>query len=356
MFINRIKKLRTKIREQELEGILITNLNNCRYLSGFTGSSVALFITDESAILMTDFRYREQAANQAPNFQIEQVDSNFNLGLSNLINKIGLERIGFETEYISYAVYYSYFDTIRTTRLIPTEGLVEEIRMEKDEQEIQLIKKAAAIADNAFNYIITQIKPGVTEKFLAWELEKFMRENGAEKLAFDTIIASGERGALPHGLASERKIQRGDLVTLDFGAVFNGYNSDLTRTVAVGVICKEQKEVYELVLESQKKAIDELTPGSKGKEIDAVARRIIAGKGYSQYFGHGLGHGVGLEVHEQPRLNKISEVILKPGMVVTIEPGVYIPNRFGLRIEDMAVLTEEGCEILTATQKELIII
>lgn len=352
----RMNKLREKIEQLQLDGILVTDLNNCKYISGFTGSSAALFITNKDAILMTDFRYLEQAAVQAPDFKIEQVRSDFGEGLSRLVRRLGLKNIGFEAIHTSYSTYYSYLDMIGTARLVSTEGIIEEIRMQKDLEELQLIRQAVAIADEAFQYILTRIQPGVTEMFLAWELEKFMRENGAEKIAFDIIVASGERGALPHGRADERKIQKGDLITMDFGAVYAGYNSDITRTVAVGTISEEQKKVYSLVLNAQKEAIKALAPGYKAKEIDAVARCIISEAGYADCFGHGLGHGVGLAVHEEPRLNNSGEIVLQPGMVVTIEPGVYIPNRFGLRIEDMAVLTAEGCEVLTTAQKELIII
>ncbi|HHV72913.1 MAG TPA: aminopeptidase P family protein [Clostridia bacterium] len=352
----RVCKIREKIKFCNLDALLITNPINCRYLSGFTGSSGVLLITNEEAILMTDFRYLEQAAVQATDFKVEQASSDFSEGLARLVKKFELKKIGFEAEHISYATYCTYLNALGKASLIPTEGLVEEIRMIKDEQEIQLIKKAASIADQAFDYIINLVKPGVTEKFLAWELEKFMREEGAEKLSFDTIVASGERGALPHGLASDRKIEKGDFITFDFGAVYQGYHSDLTRTIAVGPISAEQERVYKLVLSAQMEAINKLAPGYTGKEIDEIARNIIKEKGYGEYFGHGLGHGVGLAVHEEPRLAVNSNLFLKPGMVVTVEPGIYIPSRFGLRIEDMVLLTEEGCTVLTTACKKLIIL
>ena len=234
--------------------------------------------------------------------------------------------------------------------------MLEEIRAVKDDTELSAIAMAEKIGDRAFSYILGEIKPGVSEKEIALKLELKMRELGASGLSFDTIVVSGERTSMPHGEPSDKLIENGDFVTMDFGCIFNGYCSDMTRTVAVGSVTDEQRDIYNVVLRAQKTTCDAIKAGMKGSEVDAVARKIISDAGYGECFGHGLGHGVGLEIHEAPTANTRSEEILKPKMLVTIEPGIYIPKKFGVRIEDLSIVTENGIINLTGSEKELIIL
>ena len=234
--------------------------------------------------------------------------------------------------------------------------MIEKLRMIKTDDEIRTIRRAAEIADEAFSHILTFIKPGVTELEVSNELEFFMRRLGASESSFDTIVASGKRSALPHGVATGKTIENGDMVTLDFGALYDGYVSDITRTVAVGEPTEELKKIYHIVLEAQMRACSALKPGMTGKEADAVARDYIKDHGYGEAFGHSTGHGIGLEVHEGPGLSFRSDTVLKPGMVVTVEPGIYVPGLGGVRIEDDVLITEDGCELLTSSPKELIIL
>lgn len=348
--MNRLGLLRDLIRQQGLDGVLVSKPENRRYFSGFTGSSGHLLITLEEARLITDFRYIEQAAGQAPNFTIVRHGSDLYPTLKTEIDGTGLKKVGFEGDFLTWDAQQ------RLTGVAPETVSVhlDDLRMAKDDTEIALIRKAVQLADDAFTHVLPFIKPGVSEADIALELEFHMRKNGAEKLAFDIIVASGKRSALPHGRASAKRIEAGDLVTMDFGAVYQGYHSDITRTVCVGRATARQREVYDLVLAAQLAGVAAVAPGKTGREVDAVARDIISAAGYGDYFGHGLGHGVGLAIHEQPRLAPGSETLLAPGMAVTVEPGIYLPDWGGVRIEDTVVVSAAGAEILTASSKEFI--
>jgi len=253
-------------------------------------------------------------------------------------------------------MYQKLKEKLDLDSLNPEESLVEELRIIKDESEIEKIKKAVEIADQGFQFLIDFIEPGKSEKEVALELEFFMKRQGGEANAFDFIVASGKRGALPHGVASEKKIELGDLVTIDFGTVYQGYHSDITRTLAVGEPTAKLRDIYELVLTAQEKVIAEIKAGMDCFDADKIARDFIAEAGYKDNFGHGLGHGVGLEIHEAPRLSYTSEAVLKAGMVVTDEPGIYVSGLGGVRIEDDLLITESGCEVLNSAPKELIIL
>lgn len=351
---NRFEVLRAAITENNVDGIIITKQQNWHYLSGFTGSNALLLITPSDNLLFTDFRYLEQASNEAAGFKIIKPTALMVDALAEQVNSMGLKRIGFEDDSISYHEYTVYKDKLQGIELIPLHQEVEKIRWVKDQKEIEALKTAAEITDKAFDYILDKIKPGIKEVEIALELEYFMRKNGAQKLAFDIIAASGFRAALPHGTASNKQIASGEFVVLDFGAVYDGYHADMTRTVVIGQPDEQHQQIYDLVLRAQKKAIDLIRPGVKCSTIDLAARDLISVEGYGANFGHSLGHSVGLEIHESPSFSPKDDTVLEPGMVLTVEPGVYLNGWGGVRIEDLVVVTSGGCEILSKSPKELI--
>ncbi|BCJ85934.1 M24 family metallopeptidase [Effusibacillus dendaii] len=351
---DRLTRLREGMASQSIDGILILKPENRRYISGFTGTAAYLLISDKEAVLITDFRYMEQAQKQAPDFRVVKHGAMAVDTIREESNRLGIKRLGFEEDHMTYAMYASYKDSLAPVELVPTKGLTDKPRMRKDQVEIGILKQAAEIADAAFSHILGYLRPGISERDVAIELEFFMRRQGAAGPSFDTIVASGVRSSLPHGVASDKKLEQGDFVTLDFGALYKGYCSDITRTVVIGEPSDKQREIYEIVLAAQLHALQNIKPGMTGKEADALARSLIASKGYGEQFGHSLGHGIGLNIHEEPRLSTASDVELLPGMVVTVEPGIYIPGFGGVRIEDDVVITETGIEILTSSTKDLL--
>ncbi|MDY0408412.1 Xaa-Pro peptidase family protein [Virgibacillus soli] len=353
--MNKLNLLRQALVEQKLDALIITNPFNRRYMTGFTGTAGVAIVSEKAAIFITDFRYTSQATTQVKDFTIVEHKQGLEQEVSNQLKEIHAKRIGFEKHDMSFATYEQYQDVI-DGQLIPTSELVERLRMIKSDEELLVMKKAAEIADAAFEHIQGFIKPGVREIEVSNELEFYMRKLGATSSSFDTIVASGFRSALPHGVASEKEIQNGELVTLDYGALYNGYCSDITRTVAVGEISEELRTIYNTVLEAQLIGVNGIKPGMTGKEADALTRDYITKAGYGQYFGHSTGHGLGMEVHEAPGLSYRSDVKLEVGMVVTVEPGIYIPRVGGCRIEDDIVITKDGNERLTTSSKELIIL
>lgn len=354
MGLNRISKLRTVLQERGLDAMLITSGVNRRYLSGFTGSSGYVLVTGEQAYLLTDFRYMTQAADQAyPGVSVVEHGIKFIETVRDLLpSGANKPRLGFEQNLVSYGAYVSYAEALPNAELVPVSGAVEDLRMFKDESELAVMQRAADLADNTYRHILGIVKPGMTERDVDLEMEFYMRSHGATSSSFDTIVASGERSAMPHGVASGKVIETGDFITFDFGALLDGYCSDLTRTIAVGTPDPKLKTIYDIVLEAQLYALDNIKPGMTGRECDALARDIIARHGYGEQFGHSLGHGLGMEVHESPRLSKLSDDVLQPGMVVTVEPGIYVPGLGGVRIEDDVVVTANGVERLTKSSKE----
>ena len=348
----RVERLRQRLQELDLEALFVTNAVNRRYLSGFTGSAGYLVITMQEALLITDFRYREQAPQQAAGFRVIEHTGNPAVTIAETLRELGIRRIGFEQHDVSYADYQSYAKEFGI-EMVPADQLVEQLRMTKDEEELKLIQEACDLVDRTYEHMLGFIRPGMTERDVALELEFFMRAHGADGPSFDTIVASGVRSSLPHGAASEKVLEPGDFVTLDFGAYMNGYCSDITRTVVLGPLSDRHREIYEIVLEAQLLALERIKPGMTGQEADRIARDFIASRGYGEQFGPGLGHGLGMEVHEQPRLARTGSIVLEPGMVVTIEPGIYIPGFGGVRIEDDALVTETGLKRLTKSTKEL---
>jgi Xaa-Pro aminopeptidase len=354
MVKNRLVELRKKLSPMGIDGLLITRPENRRYMTGFTGSSGVAVVTGDDACFITDFRYVEQATYQAPEFRIIEHGLKMADTLRETVEKAGIKRLGFEKDVITYKQHETFLSSLPGIELVPTEGIVETLRTVKDEHEIDSICRAEAIGDAAFSHVLDIIKPGMTEIDVALEIEWFMRKNGAEGIGFEVIVASGERGAMPHGVASSKRLAEGELVVMDFGAVYKGYRGDMTRTVSLGKASPEQRRIYDIVLEAQEAALQGIFPGKTGKGIDSLARKVIEDAGYGDNFGHGLGHGVGLAVHEEPRLSVTATEELLPGMVVTVEPGIYIPGVLGVRIEDLVVVSESGIRNLTSSPKELI--
>ncbi len=352
MIEERLASLYKLMTANSLDGIIVTKPENRHYFSGFTGSSGMLVLGGQSPVLLTDFRYIEQAKQQAPLYQVIRHGASMLVTLADVSRTAGLRRIGFESDYITWDYYRQLTEQLTAAELVPV--TLDALRMVKDRMELGLLAKAVKIADAAFNQTLKIIKPGITELDIALELEYQMRKRGAEKPAFDTIVASGVRSALPHGRASNKAVEAGDFVTMDFGAVYEGYHSDMTRTVVAGKASPKQREIYNTVLAAQLAGVQAVKAGRAGKEVDGVAREVIAAAGYGDFFGHGLGHGVGLFIHEEPRLSPSGEVILAPGMVVSVEPGIYIPDWGGVRIEDLVAVSAAGCTILTASSKDLI--
>ncbi|MEK4305149.1 M24 family metallopeptidase [Oceanobacillus sp. FSL K6-0251] len=351
--MTKLDRLREKLEENKADAIIIDSPYNRRYMTNFTGTAGTALITADKALFITDFRYTEQAAEQAAAFEIIEHKQGMIQEIANQIDKLGVKRLAFEKNYTTYSQFETYQNQF-SQELIPVEGIVEALRMIKTPDELEIMKKAAKIADDAFAHIQSFIEPGVKEIDISNELEFFMRRQGATSSSFDTIVASGLRSALPHGVASDKQMAEGELVTLDFGALYEGYCSDITRTVAVGEISAALREIYDIVLEANLRGVKGTKAGMSGKEADALTRDYIKEKGYGDRFGHSTGHAVGMEVHESPGLSTRSEAILEPGMVVTVEPGIYVPGVGGCRIEDDIVITKDGNERLTFAPKELI--
>ena len=352
----RLARLRQRMDREGVEALWIGSPANRRYLSGFTGSSAWLLITADRAELWTDFRYLEQAAAEAPGFEIVRHELQLYEHLGRRLRELGVSRLGFERDHVRYGEWQRLRAAVpEEIELVPVAGWVEELRRVKDAREIEIIRRAARLADEALLEVLAGLRPGITERELALELEFAMRRRGADGVAFDLIVASGPRAALPHGSPTERVIGAGEFVTLDYGALVDGYASDCTRTVVAGRAGDRHREIYQIVLEAQRRALEAIRPGVTGAEVDRAARRVIEEAGYGAHFGHATGHGVGLEVHEGPRLSATGqEDVLAPGMVVTVEPGIYLPGWGGVRIEDLVLVTESGGEILTRVTKELL--
>ena len=353
--MQRVKKVQEKLSKYNIDALLVTNMFNVRYLANFTGSTGLVVITKENAYFVTDFRYTEQAAAEAKGFEIIKNEGPIFDEVAKIVKNDKIEKIGFEQENVTYSTY-NIINELISCELVPVTGLVEKLREVKTDDEIALIKEAIDITEKAYDYILGFVKPGVTEIEVANELDFYMRKEGAQGVSFDTIVASGVRSAMPHGVASDKVIEEGDMVTIDFGCYYNGYVSDMTRTFAVGDPGEELKEIYEIVYQANKKVNESAKAGMTGAELDAIARDYIAEHGYGPQFGHTLGHGIGLEVHEGPSLSFRNEDKLVENNIVTNEPGIYEPGLGGVRIEDDLVIKENGVEVLMTTPKELIIL
>lgn len=353
---SRLKNLRGRMKKSGFDAVLVTKKENYTYFSGFTGTSAYLVITENDAVLVTDFRYTLQAEKQAPAYEISTYRGSIIKGLNDVFENRKIEILGFEDTNLTVDKYTEYREKLNIKEMKALGAILDELREIKDNEELKLIKKAVKIADDTFSYILKVIKPGIAEVELAAEMEYHMRKLGAEGASFETIVASGIRSSMPHGVASEKKLQLGDAITLDFGALYSGYCSDMTRTVFLGKPDEKLERIYKIVLHAQLTASAGVKKGLSGKDIDMIARDMISKEGYGENFGHGLGHGVGLEIHEEPRLSMTGWKIMKNGMVVTVEPGIYIDGLGGVRIEDMVVVKDNDPVILTSSTKELIVV
>jgi Xaa-Pro aminopeptidase len=352
----RFEKIKGVLKERGIDGVLISKKENYAYLSGFNGSAGTLLITPHQKIMFTDPRYTEQGKVQAKDFTVITYKNNFLEALKEKLHELGMKTLGFESEVLSYQTYQEYLKSLEGIELVPLGKRMDALREIKETDEIEKIKNAVRLADLAFAHVLPYIKEGVKELEIAAEIEYFIKKNGARGTSFETIVASGWRSALPHGVASDKKIQKGDPIVLDFGAFLDDYCSDMTRTVFLGEPVQEMKTIYNIVKEAQMNAAKGIIKGLVVKEGDALARRMIENKGYGDQFGHGLGHGVGLEIHEGPTLSYRGNTVLENGMVVTVEPGIYVPNLGGVRIEDIVVIQDQTPQILTSSTKEMVIL
>ncbi|MDQ7850721.1 MAG: Xaa-Pro peptidase family protein [Armatimonadota bacterium] len=348
----RLERVRARLGEEGLDALVLLKAENRRYVTGFTGSAGIAVILPQRCHLLVDFRYVEQAQEEAPECSAVRV-TNLIDGLAGFLREAGVRRVGFEAETVTVAQHHRLQELAADVEFVPLQAL-DRMRWRKDPQEIACIRRGAQIAAAAFREVLPLVRPGVAERDLAAELEYRMRRLGADGAAFETIVASGPRSALPHGRASSRAIAPGDLVTVDWGAVVDGYHSDSTRTLVIGRASEQQRRLHRLVREAQEAALTGLRPGMSGREADALARQRITAAGYGDYFGHGLGHGVGLAVHEGPTLSPREEAVLEPEVVVTVEPGIYLPGWGGVRMEDLVVLRAGGAEVLPGAPRELL--
>ena len=352
-FDSRLERLLQKISDAQTDSILIRKPENLFYFSGFNGDSSVLFISKNFRKLITDGRYTEQAESQAKNFEVIRQTEGLFTKLADEVKNTGVKSIGFEGNFFTFDEHASLKEKIPAVELKSVE--VDSLRQIKDAAEIDCIKRACEIADKAFAEILKFIKAGVREYEVAAEMEYLMRKFGSERAAFDTIVASGVRGSLPHGRATDKIICNGELVTMDFGAVYNGYHSDITRTICVGKASAKQREIYNAVLNAQMYGLEVIKVGVGGKAIDEKVRERLKSLGYGDYFTHSLGHSLGLNIHEEPRLSPLSKCErLEVNMLVTDEPGVYIPNFGGVRIEDTVLVTQYGALPLTKSPKKLL--
>jgi len=357
MYKNRLDNLRRELVERQVDAILISQPENRFYLSGFSGSDGYLLITGKDTILATDFRYVEQVKKESPNFTLFEIKGRMAAWVPDLMDNLGIKKLGFEPTNVTFSFYMELTDILKNTKpelqVIPLKDTVEKLRTIKEPDEIVLIQKAADIADKALEAVTANLKPGVTELDLAWQLEKTMREMGSQSMPFEVIVGAGPNSALPHAKPSNHRIKPGEPIVIDIGARYGGYSSDLTRTVCIGKPDSTFKKIYDIVLSAQENAINHITAGMNGVKADDLARQIIITSGYGDKFGHGTGHGVGLATHDPaPRLSPLAPTDpLRDGMVFSIEPGIYLPEWGGVRIEDLAMLDKGKVKLLSHSIK-----
>ena len=352
----RLARTRNMLQQKGLDAILVQSPVNRRFLSGFTGTAGSLLITGSKSIILTDFRYACQAERQCRGFAVTECRENFWDSLNSLVREYQVTKLGFEDGFVTHRQYMQMKEKLECIELVPLGEELNLLRAVKDQEEMEMMRTAARISEKALDHVLPMIRPGVTEREISKELEIFMIRAGCAGPAFDFIVASGWRSAMPHGVATDKKIERGDFVTIDFGGIYEGYCSDMTRTFVVGICSPKQKEIYETVLDAQLAALEQIRARIRGCDADGTARRVIEKAGYGECFGHGLGHGVGLEVHEAPVLGPRSETVLEPGMAVTVEPGIYIKGFGGVRIEDLVIVKDDGVENLNSFPKELMVL
>ena len=357
--MNHFAKIAAQLRSHDLDGVLLTNEANRFYASGFhsAGTDGMALVTPEKFYYFTDSRYTEAARRHIQGADIREVGAGrgYSALLQEAVQRHHIRRLGFEDAYMTVREHGFYARAL-PCELVPAADLLAELRAVKDPEELEILISAQRIAEKALADILNEIRPGVTEKEIAARLQYLMLHYGAEDKSFDPIVVSGPNGSLPHGIPSAKQVQQGEFITMDFGCKYGGYCSDMTRTVALGEPTGEMRKVYQTVLEAQLAGIAVTKAGVPGKSIDAAARKVIEDAGYGEYFGHGYGHSLGIEIHESPNANTRDETLLPVGAVVSAEPGIYLPGKFGVRIEDVTVLTADGCMVLTKSPKELIIL
>ena len=354
--MNHLKQIGAKLPEYGIDAMLLSSAPGEYYGIGFHGEGYVV-VTAGECRYFTDSRYIEAAEKTVTGAVITMTnrERNYPALLQQAIDELGIRKLGFEDGYMTVA-QYRYLDNALQVELVPAQGLVNGLRAAKDQEEIDAMVQAQRIAERAFDEILKFIKPGVTEKEIAAKLEYDMLRFGAQKMSFDPIVVSGPNGSLPHGVPSDKKVENGEFITMDFGCIYNGYCSDMTRTVALGEPTEEMRKVYNVVLQAQLAGLAASKAGVTGKSIDAAARKVIEDAGYGEYFGHGYGHSVGIEIHEAPNANMRDETPMPVGAAVSAEPGIYLPGRFGVRIEDVAIMTEDGCIDITKAPKDLIVL
>lgn len=357
LYSARQEKLKSVLSDQGMDGIILTNLTNIRYICGFTGSAATCLVLPKNQYFISDGRYTEQSKNQVKGFSliIENLSHLELMGAKkkNLIPD-GL-KLGFEGEHLSVTQYNNMIDLFSKTDFVCTKGILEDLQAVKDESELNAIRTAVEITDAAYEKIIPKIKEGITEKEIANELIMFYRQE-ADGEAYPPIVAGGPNSALPHAVPSDRKFKKGDFIVIDAAAKYDGYHADMTRTPVLGEATDKHREIYSIVKDAQETAVSAAKSGASCKELDAIPRNIIDKHGYGEYFNHGTGHGLGLEIHTQPRLSKLSDQYLAVNNVVTVEPGIYLPGWGGVRIEDDIIIEENGCEVLNTTTRELVVL
>lgn len=352
---DKLRSLRKRLLDLPADAFMISNATNWRYVSGFTGDAGTCVITDDRAIVFTDSRYVEQAQMEAPGFEVCVTVREKDV-LRDRLMELGVKRLAFEKDHVTYSSWEKLKEKFEGVELVGVSGWVEELRAIKTSEEVKLISRAQEIADSALAMLLNSLKRGVCERDVALDLEFTMRKMGAQGPAFPIIVVSGERSSLPHGTPSERVFRDGDFVTIDWGAQVGGYCSDCTRTFIIGVADSRHEEIYRVVKAAQEEALAAVKPGGLAKDVDLAGRKVIEDAGYGEYFGHSIGHGVGLAVHERPVVGPKSDAVLEPGMVITVEPGIYVPGFGGVRIEDLVLVTDTGCKILSTNPKDLMVL
>lgn len=359
----RLEQLRALMHDHAYEAFLVTSPTNRAYMSGFTGTNGALLITHHAALVFTDFRYRIQVTYEAPSFTLYEVSQEHTLAqaLTPLIGDMNLSQIAFEATNMSVSYHQKLIDAFDgkegrpSIKLVPSEGIIETLREVKDDDELATLRRAIAITDAAFQAVVAELQPHHTERQVAWMLEAAIRERGADGVAFPIIVASGANAAMPHSRPGDTPLGTGKPIVIDMGARYNGYHADMTRTIVLGEPDAHFWTIYTTVQQAQEQAIATIRPGMSGEEADSIARTFIESAGYGDLFGHGTGHGVGLDIHESPRLGRKSTHTMRVGNVFSIEPGIYQDDWGGVRIEDLVVLHEHGCEVLSQTPKHPVV-
>jgi Xaa-Pro aminopeptidase len=344
---SRIKRVIAALGKERVDAFLITKAANTRYLSGYKGDDAALFITRKRRFFITDSRYELQARRDTKGFTVKIIKSSLAETVSDLARALKVKRLGFERDDLTYAQHERLAGKFSAIELVPVSDIVERLRRIKDPGEMRLIRRSVLILEKALTRFKAILRPGLTERDLAAEMEHFIKASGGERSSFDIIVASGSNSAFPHARPTGRRVKLNDMVLLDLGVEYEGYNSDLTRVFFLGKINPRIKKIYDTVKEANRRSIQAIRPGAEISKIDGIARGFIRKRGFGAYFGHSLGHGIGLEVHEGPSISGRNHTVIKPGMVFTVEPAVYLPGRGGIRIEDMILVTKKGCEVLT---------